>query len=69
MGKKRIEELANKYAVCAAKIAIGLIINRNRKEPRGCIINKLHVNFHGRKGDYFELETTQMSRNQIFAIL
>lgn len=69
MGKKRIEELANKYAVCAARIAIGLIINRNRKVSAGCIINKLHVNFHGGKGDYFELKTTQISRNQIFAIL
>jgi hypothetical protein len=47
MGKKRIEELANKYAVSAVEISIVLIINGMILHGQGCIRDKLHVNFHG----------------------
>lgn len=49
MGKKRIEDLANKYAVCARKKAKMLITNRKLTLSVCCIMDKIHVNFHGEK--------------------
>jgi len=54
MGKKRIEELANKYAACRIEITKMLIFNVTIRWAYGCIMDMLYVNFHGADGEFFE---------------